>query len=151
MELDPTNPVIALCAAGMAVAGEPAAAAECFMRAWAARADDCDAAVAAHYLARVQSDAAGKLAWDARAVDHAEAALTAGDGRVRGLLASLYLNLADGLLAAGRRAEAGEVAARAEAALDHLCEDGYRTFIAAAVARLRARVVAGPSDTEQPG
>ena len=146
MELDPANPVIALCAAGMAVAGEPAAAADYFRRAWAARADDCDAAVAAHYVARVQSDAAGKLAWDIRAAEHAEAALAAGNRRVRGLLPSLYLNLGDGLLTAGRRAEARAVVARAEAALNDLPDDGYRAFVAGGIARLRARAEIEPPD-----
>ena len=139
MELDPENPVVALCAAGMTAGGDAAAASEFFTRAWARRADDFDAAVAAHYLARTQPTAAEKLDWDARAVGHAEAALAAGDGRVRGLLASLYLNLGDGLLAAGRRHEAWDVIARAETALAALANDGYGGFVAAGVARLRAR------------
>ena len=139
MELDSENPVVALCAAGMAAGGEGLAAADCFTRAWAARADDFEAAVAAHYVARVQADAAVKLAWDKRAVWHAEAALVAGDERVRCLLASLYLNCGDGLLGAGRRDEARKAATQAEAALAALRDDGYRGFVAAGVARLRAR------------
>ena len=139
MELDPENPVVALCAAGMAAGGDAAAASDCFTRAWARRADDFEAAVAAHYMARTQPNAAGKLDWDARAVGHAEAALAGGDERVGGLLASLYLNLGDGLLAAGRRDEAWHVIARAEAALAALANDGYGAFVAAGVARLRAR------------
>jgi len=146
MELDPANPVIALCAAGMSVAGEPHAAAECFRRAWAACADDFEAAIAAHYVARVQPDGAGALAWDSRAAEHAEAALAGGDARVRGLLASLYLNLGDGLLAAGRRVEAHAAATRAESAVGYLLEDGYRTFVAAGIARLLARAGAQPPD-----
>lgn len=138
MELDPENPVVALCAAGMA-ADEAAAAGDCFTRAWAARTDDFEAAVAAHYVAHAQADAAGKLDWDRRAVWHAEAALAAGDGRVRGLLASLYLNLGDGLVSAGRRDEARDAITRAETALAALPGDGYGGFIAAGVARLRAR------------
>src|SRR5829696_921590 len=97
MDLDPANPVVALCAAGMAVDGEPAAAADCFARAWAARTNDCEAAIAAHYVARHQPTPVERLAWDARAAAHAEAAIAAGDERARGLLASLYLNLGDGL------------------------------------------------------
>ena len=140
MEIDPENPVVALCAAGMAAGGDAGAAGECFMRAWVVRADDFEAAVAAHYVARIQGDAAEKLDWDVRAVRHAEAALAAGDGRVRGLLASLYLNLGDGLLGAGRCDAAREAAAQAEAALDVLPSDGYRRVVAAGVARLRTRV-----------
>ena len=139
MDLDPTNPVVALCAAGMAVGGDAAAASECFARAWAARRDDFEAAVAAHYMARQQPAPAERLTWDARAVDHAEAALAVGDARVRGLLASLYLNLGDALLVASRPGEARAAAERAEAALDALPDGGYRAFVAGAVARLRAR------------
>jgi hypothetical protein len=140
IELDPDNSVLALCAAGMAVGGDAAAATEFFARAWAARADDFEAAVAAHYVARVQATMAEKLAWDARAASHAEAARAAGDARVNGLLASLNLNVGDGLLEQGRRAEAREAAARAEAGLDFLAEDGYRAFVAGAIARLQGRI-----------
>ena len=138
LELDPENPVVALCAAGMVAAGA-AAASDCFARAWAAQTDDFEAAVAAHYVARTQPDAAGKLEWDLRAVWHAEAALAAGDGRVRGLLASFYLNAGDGLLQAARRDEARDAITRAEAALAALPGDGYGAFVAGGVARLRAR------------
>jgi hypothetical protein len=146
MDLDPTNPVVVLCAAGMAVGGDAAAAGECFARAWAARRDDFEAAVAAHYVARQQPTAAERLTWDARAAAHAEGALASGDARVRGLLASLYLNLGDALLGAGRADEAREAAARAEAALDELPNDGYRAFVADAVARLRARAEVDPPE-----
>ena len=140
MELDPTNPVVALCAAGMAIGGNTTEAGEYLAQAWAARRDDFEAAVAAHYVARVQGTPPARLAWDARAVTHAEAALAGGDARVHGLLASLYLNFGDGLLAAGRREEARDAAGRAEAALAALPAEGYRAFVAGGVARLRTRV-----------
>lgn len=146
MVFDAENRVVALCAAGMAAGGDATAAADCFTQAWAARTNDFEAAVAAHYVARIQPDGAGKLVWDVRAVQHAEAALTAGDERVREMLASLYLNLGDGLLRAGRREEACEAAARAEAALGALPDDGYRGFVAAGVVRLRARAHVGPGE-----
>ncbi|HEX8850652.1 MAG TPA: hypothetical protein VF761_14075 [Gemmatimonadaceae bacterium] len=140
MALDPRNPVVALCAAGMA-ADDAATARDCFTKAWAVRADDFEAAVAAHYMARLQPDAGGKLDWDARAVQHAEAAIAGGDTRVRVMLASLYLNLGDGLLGAGRPDKARDAIARAEAALAALAGDGYGGFVAAGVARLRARAL----------
>ena len=146
MDIDPRNPVVALCAEGMAAGGDVATASDCFARAWAARTDDFESAVAAHYVARAHPDAAGKLDWDMRAVRHAEAALAAGDTRVRVLLASLYLNLGDGLLAAGRRDEARSTAERAQAALEALPGDGYRELVAAGVGRLRARAESGPLD-----
>ena len=137
MSLDPTNPVFALCAAGMAA--DAATAADCFARAWAARTDDCEAAVAAHYVARAQPDAAGKLQWDIRAVAHAEVARAAGDARIDTLLASLYLNLGDALLTAGRGVDARAATEQAERALHEFPDDGYRAFVAQGVARLRAR------------
>jgi hypothetical protein len=139
MDLDPTNPVIALCAEGMAVGGDAAAASEYFARAWAIRRDDFDAAVAAHYMARQQPAPAERLPWDARAVTHAEAALALGDARVPSLLASLYLNLGDALLTVGRAGDARDAAEQAEAALGALPDGGYREFVAGGVARLRSR------------
>lgn len=142
MNLDPENPVVALCAEGMAVGGDAAAAHDFFARAWAARSDDFEAAVAAHFVARTQPNAAAKLQWDLRAVQHAEAGLAAGDGRVRVLFASLYLNLGDRLLTAGQRDEARAAAARAEVELTALPAGGYREFVAVGVTRLRARAEA---------
>ena len=47
------------------------AIATAFERAWAARVDDFDACIAAHYLARVQPDAQATFEWNARALEHA--------------------------------------------------------------------------------
>jgi len=71
--IDPTNPVVVLCAEGMAADGTPAEARRLFERAWAARRDDYDAAIAAHFLARHQPSAADTLHWNALAVRLAEA------------------------------------------------------------------------------
>ena len=49
--IDPTNPVVALCVEGMAREGTPAEARRLFERAWEARRDDFDAAVASARLA----------------------------------------------------------------------------------------------------
>ena len=109
-----------------------------FQRAWDARRDDYDAAIAAHYLARHQPTPLLTLEWNARAVDHCE---RIGDDRVAELLPSLYLNLADSLLAVGRRGEARVIADRAAAHLQALPADGYRSFVASGIARLRQRLV----------
>lgn len=140
--LDPTNRVVSLCAAGMAVDGDPVAAAEYFEKAWDARYDDFEAAVAAHYVARHRPMPADRLAWHARAVLHAEAAHAAGDYRVRALFPSLYLNLGDGLLAAGRFDQARAAGMQAAAAVAALPEDGYRTFVAGGIARLLTEAAA---------
>ena len=137
MPIDPNNPVVALCAAGMACEGETETARRLFQEAWDTRRDDFDAAVAAHYLARHQPTPLLVLDWNARAVTHCERVT---DGRETDLLPSLYLNLADSLLAVGRRAEARVIADRAAEHLPALPADGYRSFVASGIARLQARL-----------
>ncbi|HEX5631586.1 MAG TPA: hypothetical protein VFX50_00085 [Gemmatimonadales bacterium] len=142
---DATNPVVALCAAGMANEGDARQALALFEQAWAARRDDHDAAIAAHFLARHQSTPGEKVRWNRVALEHAEA-LT--DGRASPLLPSLLLNLADSLLAVGRRAEARSVADRASAALAALPVGGYRDFTALGVRRLLTALT--PPEGESP-
>ena len=135
--IDPTNPVVALCAEGIAREGTPAEARRLFEQAWAIRRDDYDAAIAAHFIARHQLTPADVLHWNALAVRHAEAVP---NGRAAELMASLYLNLGDA------HANVGDVAAGAEAvrrAADHLAAlppGGYREFVAMGIRRLAARV-----------
>lgn len=135
--IDPTNPVVALCAEGIAREGTPAEARRLFEQAWAIRRDDYDAAIAAHFIARHQLTPADVLHWNALAVRHAEAVP---NGRAAELMASLYLNLGDA------HANLGDVAAGAEAvrrAADHLAAlppGGYREFVAMGIRRLAARV-----------
>jgi hypothetical protein len=128
------NPVVQLCAQGM-MTGDPAL----FEQAWDARVDDFDACVAAHYLARHQTDPRIALEWNLRALEHADAA---GPERVRGFYPSLHLNLAKSyedtgdLTAAGRHYELAGKAARA------LPDDGYSAMIRRGVGSGRARVAA---------
>jgi hypothetical protein len=148
LDIDPTNPVVALCAEGMALEGTPAEARPLFERAWAARRDDYDAAIAAHFLARHQPTPADTLHWNALAVQHAEAVP---DGRATGFLASLYLSLGDA------HANVGDIAASVDAvrrAADHLSAlppGGYREFVAMGIRRLAARVGAAINDAEALG
>ncbi len=139
MLVDPSNPVVALCAEGMALEGEPARARERFERAWTIRQDDYDACIAAHFLARHQDSSAATLEWNRRALQHAEAVA---DDRVRPFLPSLLLNLGDSLLAAGHPHEAQHAAERANAALAALPDDGYRAFVARGIEALLARASA---------
>jgi len=139
MAFDPGNPVIALCAAGMAAEGGPAEARVRFEEAWAARRDDYDAAIAAHYLARHQPTLAETLHWNALAVTHFE---RIPDERAQELGASLYLNLADSLFATGLHADAHAALVRAAQHVQALPPDGYRQMIDQAIARLLARISA---------
>jgi hypothetical protein len=136
-EIDPTNPVVALCARGMELEGTPAEARRLFEEAWAMRRDDFDAAVAAHFVARHQATPEETLRWNALAVQHG-AAVT--DGRADGLLASLYLNLGDSQLNLGDRSSAATSAQKAAEYLAVLPEGGYRDLVAQGVQRLAERV-----------
>ena len=136
-EIDPTNPVVVLCAAGMATEGDGAAALRLFEQAWDARRDDYDASIAAHFLARQQADIAERLRWNMLAAQHAELVV---DGRTRGFMASLYLNLGDAFLAAGQPEEARAALAKAAAGLADVSEGGYRSFVERGISGLRARL-----------
>jgi hypothetical protein len=137
MPIDPTNPVVTLCAAGMAAEGTPAEARRLFERAWAARRDDYDACIAAHFLARHQTSAADTLHWNAIAVRHAEAVT---DGRAAELFASLYLNLGDAHAALGQTAAAADAVSCASAHLAALPAGGYRELVALGISRLAVRL-----------
>jgi len=138
--MDVTNPVVALCAEGMAIEGTPAEALRFFEQAWAARRDDFDAAIAAHFLARHQPTRDETLRWNAAAVRHAEAVT---DGRAAPLLASLYLNLGDSLANVGDIDASVRAVRRAEDHHASLPAGGYRDFVAFGIRRLAARV--GPA------
>jgi hypothetical protein len=139
---DPSNPVIALCIAGMQIEGESDRARVLFEQAWAARVDDFDASVAAHFLARHQPTPADTLHWNAVALRHADAL---GDDRARELLPSLCLNLGDSYLAAGRVDEARTLATRASATLAALPPGGYAELVRGGIERLHQRVAAAHS------
>jgi|1185.fasta_scaffold10064_1 hypothetical protein len=132
--IDGDSPVVRLCAAGMAVDGDAAAAATLFRQAWDARRDDLDASIAAHFLARHQPSLNDSLYWNRLAAEHAEAVT---DERAKPLLPSLYLNLADNFLALGHSARASVVAERGIAALEFLPADGYREFVSRGLQRVR--------------
>jgi tetratricopeptide (TPR) repeat protein len=126
MTIDSDNPVVALCAAGIAIEGDAPAARRLFEQAWEVRRDDYDASIAAHFLARHQATVEDRLAWNVRAARHAE---VVADDRARELKPSLYLNLADAYLATGDRTEARAAIVRAAASLDDLPLSGYRDFV----------------------
>ena len=137
MIFDPDNPVVELCAAGMLVDGEPAKALALFEQAWAARRDDFDAAIAAHFVARHQPTPRATLEWNERALEHADAVP---DGRAVPLLPSLCLNLGESYRNAARYDEAELVAQRGLRALEQLpVDDGYTQFVRTGLERLLQR------------
>jgi hypothetical protein len=132
------NPVTQLCAAGMQVDGEPAKALALFEQAWAARRDDLDASIAAHFVARHQATPRAALEWNARALQHADAVT---DGRAATLLPSLCLNLAESFRLETQLDRAEALAHRGLRSLDQLPADGgYGAFVRAGLERLLHRL-----------
>lgn len=137
MWFDPSNPVIALCAEGMQLEGEPARALALFEQAWAMRRDDFEASVAAHFVARHQPSPALTLHWNEIALRAADAFE---DERTAALVPSLCLNLADSYLIDGRIDAAAELGRRGVRALEKVPQDGYADFVRMGLTRLLQRV-----------
>ncbi|MEP6620919.1 MAG: hypothetical protein ABJE47_16460 [bacterium] len=137
MNIDPTNPVVALCAAGMVIDGDAAAAHRLFEQAWAARQDDYDASIAAHFLARHQPTMEDRVHWNTVAAQHAESVT---DGRTLEFKASLYLNLADSCFAIGDRVTAATALDTARTHVLALTDGGYRAFVERGIAGLQSRL-----------
>jgi hypothetical protein len=90
--MDPNNPVVKLCAAGIGeeMAGRRDAAAMLYQNAWDSRKSDYESCIAAHYMARLQTTPLEALHWNSEALRFAE---SANDPELRGFFPSLYLNL----------------------------------------------------------
>jgi hypothetical protein len=78
MEIDPNNPVVRLCAAGVAaeMQGRLDEATRLYREAWEARQDDYEACIVSHYLARVQRMPNEVLAWNQESLRYADAVKT---------------------------------------------------------------------------
>lgn len=136
--MDPNNPVVKLCAAGMEAegAGRMADAATLFAQAWEAAQDDYEAGIAAHYVARHQPGAAQTLHWNQVALDRAKQVR---DGRAVTFLPSLYLNLGNSYEIVGDLAAARACYTAAQTRLAALSDDGYSNWVRAGVTRALAR------------
>ncbi len=137
---DVNNPVVKLCAQGIATegAGDIAAAKELYGQAWSIAANDIERLTAAHYMARNQSPQE-QLYWNQLAVDHA---LNVKEESVTAILPSLYLNLGKSHEDLGDIVLAAKHYLLAERYTGQLADDGYgrmtRSGIAAALARVNA-------------
>jgi tetratricopeptide (TPR) repeat protein len=106
MEILPTeNPVIQLCIEGARAEFERRLtdAHACYVRAWELAQNDFEACIAAHYVARGQSDPADALHWNQVALRRAQAAEAA---RVAAFWPSLYLSLGGAYATLGDHAQA---------------------------------------------
>jgi hypothetical protein len=116
--------------------GRPTDARDLFLKAWAARTDDFEASIAAHYVARHQTDPKETLAWNQIALDRADAVA---DDRVKGFYASLYLNLGRSYEDLGSRDEAARYYRLAEERLPDVPEGAYGDILRRGVAEARKR------------
>jgi len=103
--VDPDNTVVRLCGEGMRaeVEGRADDARRLFHEAWDAAADDYEACIAAHYLARHQDTPEDVLRWNVECLERAD---KVGDERVRGFYPSLHLNIAEARKDLGEPVEA---------------------------------------------
>jgi hypothetical protein len=90
--MDPENPVVKLCVAGMQAEGQNdyEGARRLFAEAWKLASNDFEACIAAHYVARHQATPEDALWWNQESFRLAEAV---GDERVTEFYPSLLLNL----------------------------------------------------------
>ncbi|MFF4603902.1 hypothetical protein ACFY12_14370 [Streptomyces sp. NPDC001339] len=90
--MDPELPVVRLCVEGMRAEAEGRAemALVLFQQAWELAADDYEACIAAHYLARHQNSPQETLRWNQECLDRAD---RVGGERVRSFYPSLYVNM----------------------------------------------------------
>jgi hypothetical protein len=137
--IDPNNPVVKLCAEGIRAEDEGRLddAHKLFLQAWAARQDDFDACIAAHFLARHRPPKE-MLHWNQAALAHADAV---GDERVQDFYSSLYLNMGWSHEQLGELAEAGRYYAVAVTRLAELPAGPYTDVVRKGVAAGQARLV----------
>jgi tetratricopeptide (TPR) repeat protein len=142
--MDPNNPVVKLCAAGMAAEGESRHddAKSLFEQAWAESRDDFEACIAAHYVARHQATPVAELEWNRLALARAD---RVADERVRDFYASLYLNLAHSLEKAGRAAEACRHYELAALRAEHLTDGPYARLVRSGIESGRLRTCPMPA------
>ena len=136
---DPENPIVKLCAEGMAaeMQHDYKKAKALFDQAWETASDDFEKFVAAHYVARLQSSTEDKLQWDQTAL---ELAMGLEDDVVKGSLPSLYLNLGKGYEDMGKPEQALEYYHQALSHTELLEDDEYGKMTKAGIEKGIARV-----------
>jgi tetratricopeptide (TPR) repeat protein len=137
--MDPENPIIMLCVAGMKaeMEGRKDEARLLFLQAWEQRKDDFEACIAAHYVARHQETAKETLRWNQVSLDRADAV---SDERVQGFYPSLYLNMGKAYEDLGNPREAKRYYELAAATMSNVPEGRYGSMVRDGVKRGLQRV-----------
>jgi tetratricopeptide (TPR) repeat protein len=142
--MDPTNPIIQLCVQGVeAESGRRFDEARTyFEQAWRAATDDVEACIAAHYIARNQSDLEQALWWNQLALARADKSRSE---RVKPFYASLHLNLAMAHEKLGQTGIARHHYNRAHATIVDITDTEHRVLVEYCVARGLKRTELQPS------
>ncbi|MEU4679260.1 hypothetical protein [Micromonospora sp. NPDC023737] len=145
MDLD--SPVLRMCQDGMRAEaeGRPAAARTLFRRAWDASRDDYEACVAAHYLARHQSEPEEILYWNREALARAD---RVGDDRVAAFYPSLHVGVGLAYERLGDPDRARVAFDRAREHMPALPPGEYGDLLRAAITEGQARL-GGPRDRDR--
>jgi tetratricopeptide (TPR) repeat protein len=142
--VDPENPVVRLCVAGMQAEGQGDVerARRLFADAWDAANSDFERCIAAHYVARHQQTPEDTLRWNEEAIRFADAV---GDERVAAFYPSLLLNLGNSYELLGRTADAKRYYDLAGSRAEQLPDDRYGRIVRGGVAGGQQRVVSDDS------
>jgi tetratricopeptide (TPR) repeat protein len=137
--MDPNNPIVVLCVAGMKaeMEGREDDARLLFQQAWEQSKDDFEGCIAAHYVARHQETAEKILRWNQVSLDRANAI---GDERVQGFYPSLYLNMGKAYEDLGNREEAKRYYELAATRMNIVPEGRYGSMVREGVKRGLQRV-----------
>ncbi len=139
MNFDPSNPVVKLCAEGIALEtkNDHAGARALYRQAWQSATNDFEKFTAAHYMARQQGSIPAKLEWDLRALKHAS---RLADEGIQATYPSLYLNIAKGYEDMGDLGNARSNYMLAESFAGFLPENGYGYIIRGGIEAGLARI-----------
>ena len=137
--MDPNNPVVRLCVQGIECEGRGQFehASRLFLEVWNQSMTDFERCIAAHYIARHQTDPLDTLRWNQLALDHATAVSY---DTVRELYPSLYLNLGKAHEDLRHSQDARRFYELSAAVLDTLPEGRYGSIVREAVEKALLRV-----------
>ncbi len=149
--IDPDNPVAQLCAQAMQAEaeGRDGDALSLCTQAWEAARDDYEACIAAHYLARQQTDPRENLRWNREALQRADLCVaSAADQHARDareFYPSLHLNLGFACEVLGDAAEARRQYELATVKLGDMPAGPYTDMVREGVANALRRTAANES------